>query len=280
MICKACGAPLSAHDTKCPQCGSEVPPTEGGVGFWDMLEKPEDLESGMGSVTAAGAEGLPAGIGQALPKGLSPKLKGIVGGLGAACAGGLLAASLMTLNTVQTIRTELQTDTLALQEQAGRLEADLQELDGRVNRLDEVADQWTGTLAIASEPVDVTGIAGTTGADDEALLVMRVTGKVASFSWERRVDGVWEPIAFDEKTGVNETLGLRLVEDVDEGVSRLVASDLAGAAAGEYRCVATDEQGNTLGRTAFLAVVQDEAAASKDVDATPADDLASADAQD
>ena len=281
MICKACGAPLGEGDTECSQCGTKVAPAEGGVGFWDMLSKPDDVDLATPQApTGSAVLGAPE---QDASAGLSPKVKRIVGSLGAAAAGGLLAVSIMTLNTVQSIYSELQEHNLAMQQQVGTLESTVNDLSGKVDETWEVVSDQGDVMMIVSEPVDVTGESGSSSKAGEALLTMRVTGKPASFTWERRIDGVWQPIEFDEKAGVNEELGIKLVENVDEGVSSLAAAELTSAAAGEYRCVVSDAEGNVLGRSATLSVAvpaEDEPAADASADDTATDEPADAVAAD
>lgn len=267
MICKACGAPLGEGDTECPQCGTKVAPAEGGVGFWDMLSKPDDVDL-TAQQAPAGSALLGAPEQQASP-GMDPKVKRIIGSLGAAAAGGLLVASIMTLNTVQTIHSELQEHNLAMQQQVGALETTVSDISGKVDETWEVVSDQGSVMMVVSEPVDVAGESGSSSKAGEALLTMRVTGKPASFSWERRVDGAWQPVEFDEKTGVNGELGIKLVENVSEGVSSLAAAELSAAAAGEYRCVVSDAEGNVLGRSAILSVVE---AADTPADEAPADE--------
>lgn len=274
MICKACGAQLGDGDTVCPQCGTEAVPAEGGIGFWDMLSKPEgadqaDSEVPVGSMLLGTSE-------TDVPSGLTPKVKNIIGALGAAAAGGLLVASIMTLNTVQSIHSELQADYLTMQQQVTALETTVSDI---AEKTDDTWGVVGAAMTVVSEPVDVTGFSGTTAEPGEALLTMHVTGKPATFSWERRIDGAWQSVEFDAKTGLNEGLGIKLVEDLGEGVSSLVAAGLTGDAAGEYRCVVTDAEGNTIGRAATLTVVAPPENEPAEADDTAADDAATTDDQ-
>ena len=262
MICKACGAQLGEGDTVCPQCGTEVTPAKGGVGFWDMLSKPADIEL---KPVEGPANSAVLGVPEQLePSGLSPKVKRIVGALGAAAAGGLLALSIMTLNTVQSTYTQMQTDNLTMQQRIDTLETAVNGISDETGKTWELVGE---VMVVVSEPLDTSAAAGVTGDEGEALFTMRVAGEPTSFAWERNVDGIWQPVAFDEKTAVNKDLGLKLVERADEGVSSLAAAELTSAAAGEYRCVVTDAQGNTVGRSATLSVVEADGAEA----ATPAD---------
>lgn len=86
--------------------------------------------------------------------------------------------------------------------------------------------------------------AGNTAVDAGALvsLLVKVTGDVAGYQWEKQIDGVWTPIY--NGNGVSGTKG-----------SALYLKDVQVEDSGKYRCVATSKRGTTLNSgTATLSV--------------------------
>lgn len=267
MICKECGAKLSVRDATCPRCGAVVPASEGGVGFWDMLDGPVSVVK-------------PADSSQPVTKpdrldqqskdgaGEEPEMKlmnekaslpiVVCCALSTACLLGTLVSGFLAMSSANATRADLQKEISALKEEVDKLR----------DTVDDVRNtQSSMQLELVKSPSNTTKAEGLD--DDSVLFELQVAGRVKSFTWQKMQNdtGGWEELYFDED-GINAQYGLKLVQDVETGTTALQAAGLASNSSGTYRCMVRGIYGDELSPTATLTVLPESEA---DIDAIEED---------
>ena len=270
MICKNCGNSVEPQAGVCPRCGKAIR-LEGGIGFWDMaavpkpaapVTPPETPEPERADdIKAAPLSKLPILIGAAL------------------CVLGLLLFAVGKISSARELKAltnsyeeQLRTLRSGYEEQLRQTEADytdrLGDAEGRLTAAEEelsrtAADyearlgDMQGRLAAAEEELgraeppkpEVEVVHRPTGEErpvgyDQILFIFGIRGEALSFTWEKRDEnGEWQALQFNED-GIDERYGLMLVENLQEGESRLRAVGLTESSAGDYRCTAVTENGS------------------------------------
>lgn len=265
MICKDCGARLGARDTSCPRCGAPAPATEGGVGFWDMLDGPATpaTQDPSASTTSEPSQRAAGAMGTALQGTVERVGLPVVVccALSAACLLGTLIGGVVSMSATQSTRADLQKQVTALNDEVDSLKA----LVGDIRDA-----QSTMQLEVVRSPRNTTQAVGYDNAESK-LFEVEVSGKVASFSWQKLQGetGLWEELSFDEESHYNSRYGLRFEEDLEAGTTALMAAGLAGDSAGTYRCVARGIYGDEVTCSATLLILPEtEEAQSETVDPT------------
>ena len=253
MICKECGAKLGVRDTSCPRCGAAAPASEGGVGFWDMLDGPTEglVEQTPTQIQPEEQRVDPNSAGREEPE-MSKTVERVGLPVVVCCAlstASLLAtlvAGVMAMSAAQATRQDLEKEVSALNEEVRNLKS----LVGDVRDT-----QSSMKVELGQAPSDVSRPDGYVDEEGSSLFSIAVSGRVKSFTWQKlaKDTGEWTELSFDVD-GTNARYGLILVEDIDAGTSALVADGLSVESAGSYRCVVRGVYGDELSRSATLLV--------------------------
>ena len=254
MICKECGAKLSVRDTTCPRCGAAVPASEGGVGFWDMLDgpvnavklvnpsqpvsRPDRLDGQNADTAGEESEMKVTNEKTSLPIVVCCALSTV-------CLLGTLVSGFLAMSSANATRADLQKEVSALK--------------GEVNKLKGVVADVRGTqssmqLGIEKTPKDTRKPDGLE--DESVLFELAVSGKVKSFTWQKKQNDSddWTELYFDEE-GINVEYGLKLEEDLEAGTTSLLAVGLTADSSGTYRCVVRGVYGDEQAPSATLTVL-------------------------
>jgi len=243
MICKHCGAAIKDNQDRCPKCGMACARSNG-VGFWDMVSGNTGTAPQEAPVEREMSEKRKSGI-------LLPALILVL-------ALGLCFSFFMNMRTMKELR-NFRADAqyhMSMLEQSGK-DAELA-LSGRIEAQEEriaalesedahILEEIGGLmpLTITHNPTGEKQPLGYISEEGRCLFMTRVSGRVDYFRWEKAnaVTMQWESVEFDEQ-GFCHELGLRLDEDIRQGVSKLVAAGLNERSYGYYRCVAVAANGS------------------------------------
>lgn len=228
MVCKHCGTALATNAIVCPRCGRSVKQT-GGVGFWDIAERPQDASGDCAVQKTAERSSVPFAykIGLLLLAALTLLLIAL-----------LLTSRLSAAKTIEDVKAAGEARLLA---QAAGYEARIEALQAI-----EQSAQQTGQRPVLiahiptpeSKPLDYRSKQGA------CLFAFTLDESALSFRWEKQSpDGSWEPLLFDSE-GIDSRCGLKLEEDELLQVSKLVAVGLTRESAGIYRCIANTDHGS------------------------------------
>ena len=253
MICKECGAKLGVRDTSCPRCGAAAPASEGGVGFWDMLDGPTEglVEQVPTQIQPEQRRVEPDSTGREEPDMSKMVEKAglpvvVCCALSTASLLATLVVGVMAMSSAQKTRQDLEKEVSALTEEVKNLKS----LVGDVRDT-----QSSMKVELVQAPSDVSRPDGYVDEEGSSLFSIAVSGRVKSFTWQKlaKDTGEWTELSFDVD-GTNARYGLILVEDIDAGTSALVADGLSVESAGSYRCVVHGVYGDELSRSATLLV--------------------------
>lgn len=263
MFCKFCGNRIEPNDSVCPKC-RQVVTVEDGNGFWDVageprrvaqleLEKPvvqekpvvrenpverekpvERRETDTNAVKKTSA----------LPLAVSTLICFL-------CFAVLLVGRVSNGRVVRKINSDYETLQKTCEEQLQQLEdqqktyeAQIQQLDLRIASLEAELSQRSEApipIKVVHAPDDETQAVGFCSKSGFYLFRFQIEGAAVSFRWEKQLkNGDWTELAFDDQN-VDARYGLKLEEDTEEGISKLVAVGLTEESGGTYRCTVTTE---------------------------------------
>lgn len=118
-------------------------------------------------------------------------------------------------------------------------------------------------LTIVANPTGEEREIGYKSGEGRYLFGFAVEGDLEGFKWEKKqTNGSWAQIDFDDK-GFNKQYGLSVLIDMTDGSTKLVASGLTAASAGEYKCTAFGKAGDKLEATVTLKIVEPEKEAAQ-----------------
>lgn len=264
MFCKFCGNRIEPNDSVCPKC-RQVVTAEDGNGFWDMAgeprraprselekqatqEKPVVREKSVEREKPVEREKTDTNAVKktsALPLAVSVLVCFL-------CLAVLLVGRVSNGRAVRKINSDYE-DLLALQktyeeklrqfeDQQKIHETQIQQLELRVASLEDEPSQRSEASApiqVVHAPGDETQAVGFCCKSGSYLFRFQINGPAVSFQWEKQLeDGDWIALDFDDQN-VDAKYGLRLEEDTEEGVSKLVAVGLTEESGGTYRCTVT-----------------------------------------
>lgn len=266
MFCKFCGNRIEPNDSVCPIC-RQVVTVEDGNGFWDVageprrvaqleLEKPVVQEKPVVREKPVERE-KPFEQKKTDTNGVkkTPALPFVVCMLICClCLAVLLVSRVSNGRVVRKINSDYEA-LLALQrtyeeklqqldDQQKTYEAQIQQLDLRVASLEAELSQRSEAsipIKVVHAPSDETQTVGFYCKSGSYLFRFQIDGAAVSFRWEKQLEnGDWIELAFDDQN-VDARYGLKLEEDAEEGVSKLVAVGLTEESGGTYRCTVTTE---------------------------------------
>lgn len=251
MFCKYCGASINEASAVCPSCGKQIE-TEGGVGFWDLVESPkkECFTDTINHEITPSPSTLPV---------LDKPQKRYVWPFWvlSMLAFAFLTFVCLLLNSkteklevlLESQQKQLQSLSV-LEEKLIVLEAENAAMSDRLDSVTAELDK----MDVLAFPADETREPGFKSQEGHYLFRFMVDGQPQLFRWEKKEeDGSWCPLIFD-KNGRNSELGLSLNENISEGFTSLVAVGLTEQSAGEYRCVAISTSGKELLATVRLNI--------------------------
>lgn len=260
MFCKFCGNRIEPDDSVCPIC-RQVVTVEDGNGFWDVageprrvaqleLEKPVVQEKPVvreKTVERRKTDTNAVKKTSALPLAVSMLICFL-------CFAALLVGRVSNGRVVRKINSDYEA-VLALQrtyeeklqqleDQQKTYEAQIQQLDLRIASLEAELSQRSEApipIKVVHAPGDETQAVGFYSKPGSYLFRFQIDGAAVSFRWEKQLEsGDWIELAFDDQN-VDARYGLKLEEDAEEGVSKLVAVGLTEESGGTYRCTVTTE---------------------------------------
>lgn len=244
MFCKRCGNEIDLSKPMCPRCG-EPYKLEGGNGFWDLAGEPAPQRQPQHEIVV-----------KEIKK--SPRVPWIL--CAALCLLCLVLSISGRVSKENAVKKTAAGYEAKLSQQEELYENQIEELEKNISLL----KQNSGRVILARQPIRV--IASPKDEDMEEgfeskagyyLFRFEIEGSAVSFQWEKQQDnGEWEPLEFDNQ-GIDRRYGLKLDEDCEEGISKLIAVHLTEESAGIYKCTVLTAD-NSESATVRLSIKKDE----------------------
>lgn len=224
MICKRCGNNLDPQNPVCPNCGAVVS-MSGGNGFWDMAGEPKRAPSQQTSTPLVREKVVVKEIKKPaiIPIALSAAL----------C---LLCLIALTSD----YKAQLSQQKVAYETQIKQLEFRINSLETELNRSAEPQIP----VRVKRSPTPETKPEGYSSPAGSWLFSFFIEGPATSFRWEKQQsDGTWTDLEFDYRS-VDSRYGLKIEQNLESGISKLVAEELTQESAGIYKCTVITDHGS------------------------------------
>lgn len=238
MICKSCGNKLDPQNPVCPNCGTVVS-MNGGNGFWDMAGEPRRVPAQQTSNPVVREKVVVKEVKKPaiIPIALSAVL----------CLLCLIAMIAGRISAKKTVR-ELTSDYEAqLSQQKAAYETQIEQLESRINSLEEELNRPAEPqipVRVLRSPTPETKPEGYSNPASSWLFGFFIEGPATSFRWEKQQsDGTWTDLDFDYRS-VDSRYGLKIEQNLETGISKLVAVGLTQESAGIYKCTVITGHGS------------------------------------
>lgn len=238
MFCKHCGNKIDPKNPVCPNCGAQVL-LSGGNGFWDIAGEPKRGITQQPSTPVVKEKVVVKEIKKApiIPIAISAAFCLL-------CLILLISGRISTRKTVRELTSGYESQ---LSQQQAAYEAQIQQLESRIGLLEEELSQPVEPqlpVRVLRSPTPETKPEGYTNPAGSWLFGFFIEGPATEFHWEKQQsDGTWTALEFDFRD-VDSRYGLKIVQDLEAGISKLVAVGLTQESAGIYKCTVITSHGS------------------------------------
>ena len=238
MFCKHCGSPIDPNNSICPKCGTQVS-LSGGNGFWDMAGEPK--------------RGIPQ---QSSPPIVKEKVvvkevkKFPIIPIAISVAFSLLFLIVMIVGRIsarKTVRELTSRYESQISQQQAAYETQIEQLESRNHLLEEELNKSAEPqlpVRVLRSPTPESKPEGYSSPAGAWLFGFFIEGQATEFRWEKQQsDGTWIALEFDYHD-IDARYGLKIDQDLNSGISKLVAVGLTLEIAGNYKCTAITDHGS------------------------------------
>lgn len=238
MFCKRCGSKVDPNNPVCPNCGTRVS-LSGGNGFWDMAGEPkrEIAQQPAGPIVKEKVVVKEVKKSPIIPIAISA----------AFC---FLFLSIMIVGRIsakKTVRNLTSSYESQLNQQQVDYETQIEQLELKIRLLEEEVSKSVEPqfpVRVLRPPTPETKPEGYSSPAGSWLFGFFIEGSATEFKWEKQQkDGTWTAFEFDYRD-VDARYGLKIVQDLEAGISKLVAVGLTQESDGNYKCTAFTNHGS------------------------------------
>lgn len=238
MICKRCGNKLDPKNPICPNCGV-ASSLAGGNGFWDMAGDPQRVTAQQTSTPVVKEKVV---VKEAKTPAIIPIVLSAV--LCLLCLIMMIAGHVSTKKAAQELISNYESQ---LNEQKAAYETQIKRLESRISSLETEISRPVESqtpVRILRSPTPETKLEGYSNPEGSWLFGFFIEGSATSFRWEKQQsDGTWIDLEFDYRD-VDLRYGLKVEQDLEAGISKLIAVGLTQESDGLYKCTVITGHGS------------------------------------
>lgn len=232
MICKSCGTKLEVESGACPNCGTNIPPKDGGNGFWDMVSGEPQKQQPTPPIDNRPKSAL---------------------SLYAICISCILtlACNIVAFVILSKVNSEFDAAMQKMDGIATQVQASIGTLDTNTKEISDKIDELAlmSTSSEPNEPVEeVLGIIFEHEVEQYIglpIIQFKIVDGVTTVVWEKQdANGFWHVVEFDD--GKNEQYGFELLDNPENNEYGLIAGSISEETAGLYRFTMLQESGEVV----------------------------------
>lgn len=238
MFCKHCGSKIDPNNPVCPNCGTQVS-LSGGNGFWDIAGEPKRETSQQQSTPIVKEKVVVKEVKKTpiIPIAISV----------AFCLLFLVVMIAGRISARKTVRELTSGYESQLSQQQAAYETQIEQLESRIRLLEEELNRPAEPqlpVRVLRSPTPETKPEGYSSPTGAWLFGFFIEGPATEFRWEKQQsDGTWIALEFDYRD-IDSRYGLKIEQDLNSGISKLVAVGLTSESAGNYKCTAITDHGS------------------------------------
>lgn len=238
MFCKHCGSKIDPNNPVCPNCGTQVS-LSGGNGFWDIAGEPKRETSQQQSTPIVKEKVVVKEVKKTpiIPIAISA----------AFCLLFLVVMIAGRISARKTVRELTSGYESQLSQQQAAYETQIEQLESRIRLLEEELNRPAEPqlpVRVLRSPTPETKPEGYSSPTGAWLFGFFIEGPATEFRWEKQQsDGTWIALEFDYRD-IDSRYGLKIEQDLNSGISKLVAVGLTSESAGNYKCTAITDHGS------------------------------------